>query len=159
MATLQASAFLAPSVFAVPAMAEAAGIAVSQQVVTGVVVDDMGEAVIGATVTVDGGDASMGTLTDINGRFSINAAKGARLRITYVGYKPVVVAAQNGMRVQLQSEEVSLRGVEVVAYGVQKKVTVTGALSSVKGAELTRTPVSSVNNVIAGQLSGVTSVQ
>ena len=46
MATLQASAFLAPSVFAVPAMAEAAGIAVSQQVVTGVVVDDMGEAVI-----------------------------------------------------------------------------------------------------------------
>lgn len=43
MATLQASAFLAPSVFAVPAMAEAAGIAVSQQVVTGVVVDDMGE--------------------------------------------------------------------------------------------------------------------
>ena len=159
MATLQASAFLASSVFAVPAMAEAAGIAVSQQVVTGVVVDDMGEAVIGATVTVDGGDASKGTLTDINGRFSINAAKGARLRITYVGYKPVVVAAQNGMRVQLQSEEVSLRGVEVVAYGVQKKVTVTGALSSVKGAELTRTPVSSVNNVIAGQLSGVTSVQ
>ena len=52
-----------------------------------------------------------------------------------------------------------LAEVEVVAYGVQKKVTVTGALSSVKTDDLVRTPVSSVNNVLAGQLSGVTTVQ
>lgn len=52
-----------------------------------------------------------------------------------------------------------LQGVEVVAYGTQKKVTVTGAISSIKGEDLVRTPVSSINNVLAGQLTGVTTVQ
>jgi anti-anti-sigma factor len=69
------------------------------------------------------------------------------------------VEAKNGMRVVLEEEATMLKGVEIVAYGVQKKVTVTGALSSVKNEDLTRTPVSSVNNVLAGQLSGVTTVQ
>lgn len=130
-----------------------------QRTIGGVVVDDMGEAVIGATVMVDGGNAAQGTVTDFDGKFSVNVTAGTKLRISYVGYKTMVVVAKNGMKVQLQPENVSLQGVEVVAYGVQKKVTVTGALSSVKGDDLTRTPVSSVNNVLAGQLSGVTTVQ
>ena len=61
------------------------------------------------------------------------------------------------MQVVLKEEATSLKAVEVVAYGVQKKVTVTG-LSSVKSEDLVRTPVGNVNNVLGGQLSGVTTV-
>lgn len=129
------------------------------QTITGNIVDETGEPVIGATVVVDGGDAAQGTVSDLDGNFSIKAAAGAKLKITYIGYQTQTIVAKNGMKVQLQPESVSLEGVEVVAYGVQKKVTVTGAISSVKGEDLTRTPVSSVNNVLAGQLTGVTTVQ
>ncbi len=128
-------------------------------VITGTVIDETGETVIGATVIVKGGDASKGTITDFDGNFSIQCKPGTDLVISYVGYESVTVPARNGMRVQLKADAISLQGVEVVAYGVQKKVTVTGALSSIKNDDLVRTPVSSVNNVLAGQLSGVTTVQ
>ena len=128
-------------------------------VIKGQVVDDLGETVIGATVVVIGGNASQGTVTDFDGNFTIKAKPGQKLRITYVGYKPQEVVAKNGMKVTLQPDAVALQGVEVVAYGVQKKVTVTGALSSVKSEDLVRTPVGSVNNILGGQLSGVTTVQ
>ncbi len=128
-------------------------------VVKGVVVDDQGEAIIGASIVVVGAKTTTGTVTDFDGNFTLNVQPGTQLKITYVGYKEQIVKAQNGMKVVLKEESTMLQGVEVVAYGVQKKVTVTGALSSVKAEELTRTPVSSVNNVLAGQLSGVTTVQ
>ncbi len=126
------------------------------QTVTGTVVDDTGEPIIGATVMVDG--TQVGTVTDIDGNFAIKAKPGAKLKISYIGYDTQIVPAKNGMTVELKTNSVVLGGVEVVAYGVQKKVTVTGAISSVKGEELTRTPVSSVNDVLAGQLTGVTTV-
>ncbi len=128
-------------------------------VISGTVLDDTGETVIGATVLIVGGDASQGTITDFDGNFTIKCKPGTKLQISYVGYETMTVSAQNGMRVTLKSDAVALQGVEVVAYGVQKKVTVTGALSSIKNEDLVRTPVSSVNNVLAGQLSGVTTVQ
>ena len=62
----------------------------------------------------------------------------------------MTVAAKKGMNVQLESDCQMLQGVEVVAYGTQKKVTITGAISSVKGEELTKPPVSSVSQVLAG---------
>lgn len=129
-------------------------------VVKGVVVDETGEPVIGATVLIVGGNATQGTVTDFDGNFTLNAKPGTKLKISYIGYEDMQVVAKDGMKVQLKaSGAVNLKAVEVVAYGVQKKVTVTGALSSVKGEDLVRTPVSSVNNVLAGQLSGVTTVQ
>ena len=130
-----------------------------QQTITGTVVDDQGESVIGATVLVAGGDATQGTVTDFDGVFKLNVKPGTKITISYIGYVSQTVEARDGMTIQLKSDAVMLQGVEVVAYGVQKKVTVTGALSSVKGEDLVRTPVSSVNNVLAGQLTGVTTVQ
>ena len=128
--------------------------------VKGTVVDETGEPVIGATVLIVGGSATQGTITDMDGNFAINAKPGAKLKITYIGYDDMIVPAKEGMKVQLKtSGAVNLNAVEVVAYGVQKKVTVTGALSSVKSEDLLRTPVASVNDVLAGQLSGVTTVQ
>ncbi|MBP3757770.1 MAG: TonB-dependent receptor [Prevotella sp.] len=130
-----------------------------QQTITGTVVDDMGEPVIGATVLIEGGNAAQGTITDFDGVFKVNVKPGTKITISYIGYVSQTLAAADGMTVQLKPDAVMLQGVEVVAYGVQKKVTVTGALSSVKGEDLVRTPVSSVNNVLAGQLTGVTTVQ
>ena len=130
-----------------------------QESISGTVVDNTGEAVIGASVIVVGAQTTTGTVTDFDGNFTLKVKPGTQLKITFVGYKEQIVKAANGMKVTLEEESTMLQGVEVVAYGVQKKVTVTGALSSVKAEELTRTPVSSVNNVLAGQLSGVTTVQ
>ena len=135
------------------------GLAQQQEAISGTVVDNAGEAVIGASVIVVGAQTTTGTVTDFDGNFMLKVKPGTQLKISFVGYKEQIVKAVNGMKVTLEEESTMLQGVEVVAYGVQKKVTVTGALSSVKAEELTRTPVSSVNNVLAGQLSGVTTVQ
>ena len=130
-----------------------------QETIKGTVVDQSGEAVIGASVLVVGAKTATGTVTDFDGNFVLKVKSGTQLKISFVGYKDKLVKATNGMKVTLEEESTMLQGVEVVAYGVQKKVTVTGAISSVKSEDLTRTPVSSVNNVLAGQLSGVTTVQ
>lgn len=156
---LVAAALTLTPPFAAPQATWAESLQQTQQVIRGNVVDENGEAVIGATIVVVGGSAAQGTVTDFDGNFSIKAKPGAKLKISYIGYVTKTVTASRDMHVTLKEEATSLQGVEVVAYGVQKKVTVTGALSSVKGDDLLRTPVSSVNNVLAGQLSGVTTVQ
>ena len=126
--------------------------------IKGTVVDDTGEPLIGASVS-SLGKTKAAVVTDIDGNFTIRVTPGEKLSFSYVGYETKEEPAKDGMNVVLTSSSVALQGVEVVAYGVQKKVTVTGAISSVKGDELVKTPVSSVNNVLAGQLSGVTTVQ
>lgn len=130
-----------------------------QNAITGTVIDNHGEPIIGATVVVVGGNAAQGTVTDFNGVFKVNAKTGVRLKISYVGYDAQTIVARNGMKVVLAENSTMLQGVEVVAYGTQKKVSITGALSSVQSDDLVRTPVGSVNNILAGQLSGVTTIQ
>lgn len=126
--------------------------------VTGVVLDNMGEPIIGANVIVHG--QKDGTITDFDGNFSLSVAQGAKLEISFIGYETKIVTAQaTKMQVVLEDNSEMLGEVEVVAYGVQKKVTVTGAISSVKGDELTKTPVGSVSNMLSGQLTGLTTVQ
>lgn len=131
----------------------------AKQTITGTIFDEFGETVIGATVMVVGTSKSQGTVSDFNGNFKLNVAKGTKLKISFLGYDSVTVEAVNGMKVTLKSNTTQLQGVEVVAYGVQKKVTVTGAISSVKAEDLTRTSVSTVSNVLAGQMTGVSSIQ
>ena len=125
--------------------------------IKGTVVDDKGEPVIGANVLVVG--TSVGTITDIDGVFKINAKAGAKLKITFIGYTEQVVVAQNNMRVVLSEDATTLQEVEIVAYGVQKKVTMTGAVASVKTEALTRTSIGSVSNVLGGQMAGLTTIQ
>lgn len=130
------------------------------ELVKGTIVDETGEPIIGATVLVVGGRATQGTVADMDGNFSIKVKPGAKLKISYIGFADQVVPAKNGMKVTMkEGGAVNLNAVEVVAYGVQKKVTMTGAISSVKSEDLVRTSVGSVNNVLGGQLSGVTTVQ
>ena len=100
--------------------------------IKGSVVDENNEPIIGATILALGGKNTQGTVTDFDGNFSINVKPGQKIKITYIGYDEAIVVAKQGMRVQLKvSAGVELQGVEVVAYGVQKKVPVTVAISSV----------------------------
>lgn len=126
--------------------------------VTGQVVDAKGELVIGASIRVHG--SKQGVITDMQGNFRLNAARGSKITISYVGFESQTLTVNgNTVRVTLNEYQNMLNDVQVVAYGTQKKVSVTGAISSIGGDQLTKTPVSSVTNVLAGQLSGVSSVQ
>lgn len=128
-----------------------------QGIIKGTVVDDKGEPVIGANVLVEG--TTVGTITDIDGVFRISAKAGAKLKVSFIGYADQVVVAKNDMKVVMTEDATALQEVEVVAYGVQKKVTMTGAVASVKTEALTRTSIGSVANVLGGQMAGLTTVQ
>lgn len=126
--------------------------------VTGTVVDSRGESVIGANVVVQG--ETTGTITDLDGVFKMSVRPGAKIVISFIGYESKTVVAKKGdLRIVLDDNTQLLDEVEVVAYGAQKKMTVTGAISSLKGDEILRTPTSSVTNVLAGQMTGLTTVQ
>lgn len=125
--------------------------------ITGTVVDSNGEPIIGANVVAVG--STTGTITDIDGIYKINVRPGTKVQISFIGFETKTVAIKNDMRIILVEDATTLNEVEVVAYGVQKKVTMTGAISSIKGEELMKTPIGSVGNLLGGQLTGVTTVQ
>ena len=128
--------------------------------VVGIVTDGNGEPIIGSTVQVKG--ASLGVITDIDGRYTITVSDAnAILAISYIGYQPqeIKVNGRKTIHVHLQEDVQSLEEVTVVAYGVQKKATLTGAISSVGTSALLKSPSGSVANSLAGQLPGVSSMQ
>lgn len=135
--------------------------AFAQQRISGTVKDATGEPVIGAGIIQDGNPTN-GTVTDIDGKFAISAPAGAVFNVSCIGYSDTqftVEARKSNYDIVLSEDTEMLESAEVVAYGTQKKVTVTGAIASVKSEDLTRTPITTVNNVLAGQLSGVTTIQ
>lgn len=98
--------------------------------VNGLVVDSNGEPIIGANVLEKG--TTNGSLTDVDGKFTLNVRQGAVLQISFIGYKTQEVkATSNMMRVVLAEDNEMLDEVVVVGYGSQKKVNVTGAVSTV----------------------------
>lgn len=114
-----------------------------------------GETLIGVSVKVK--DANNGTLTDVKGNFALMVPDDVTLIISYVGYNTIEVPV-NGkttINVKLQSSSKGLNEVVVVGYGVQKKVTVTGSVASVKGEELVKSPAINLSNSIAGRMPGV----
>lgn len=124
------------------------------QTITGTVVDaKTGEPLIGATVMVKG--TSVGNSTDIDGNFSINVVPGSVIIVSYVGYHTFEGKAAQGMRVALNESVSNLDEMIVVGYGVQKKGTLTGSVSSVKGSDLKTSGVANVTNSFAGQIPGV----
>ncbi len=116
--------------------------------IKGSVTSDSGEPLTGVTVKVSGG--GNGTVTDIDGNFSVNAAPGSLLTFTYTGFKPQTVKAQEGMQVVLQSNVNDLNEVVVVGYGTQKKANLTGAVASVNGSVLENRPISNIGQGLQG---------
>ena len=128
--------------------------------VSGVVKDSKGEPIIGATVTVKG--TAGGVLTDIDGRFEIELPdKNAVLVISYLGFNTteVKVAGRKSVNVEMQENVQTLSEVVVVGYGSQKKETLTGAISGIKGDALLKSPNASISNSLAGSIPGISSVQ
>ena len=108
----------------------------AQQALTGNVTDPSGEPIIGATVMEKG--TSNGTITDFDGNFSLKVAPGKTLVVSYVGYLNQEMPAQNGMKVTLKEDALSLNEVVVTGYTSQRKADLTGAVSVVSVSELAK---------------------
>ena len=124
--------------------------------VRGQVVDQNGEALIGATVRLKG--VQSGVVTDFDGNFSIDAPSNGVLLVSYVGYKDREVAVRgraNLNQIELESDALMLDQVVVVGYGVQKKADLTGSVSIVNADELKRTSNSNISTMLEGKVAGV----
>lgn len=128
--------------------------------ITGKITDQAnGQTLIGVSVTIK--NTTTGTVTDADGNFTITAPDDATLVFTYIGYTTIElpVNGQTSLSIKLTAEAQGLNEVIVVGYGVQKKVTVTGAVAAVKGADLEKSPSVNLSNSLAGRLPGLTAVQ
>ena len=126
--------------------------------VTGQVKDSQtGEALPGVNVVEKG--TTNGTVTDATGKYSIGVASDkATIAFSFIGYTSVdmPVAGKNVIDVLLESQLKNLDEIVVIGYGTQKKTSVTGSVSSVKGELVAKTPVPNISNSIAGNVAGVT---
>jgi TonB-linked SusC/RagA family outer membrane protein len=126
--------------------------------ISGRVVDEQGLPIPGASVKVKGGKQTY--ITDANGSFNIkNVSESAVLVVFYIGYEPQEVSAANKMTVELVSSNTGLNEVIVVGYGTQKKGSVTSAVSQVSRKEIASTPGASLQNLLTGKATGLTTLQ
>ncbi len=126
----------------------------AQSAINGTVVSASdGEPIIGATVKVKG--ASQGTVTDANGKFSINVQAGKTLVFSYIGMQSKEVAAKNGMHVSLGEDDTMLDDVIVIAYGTQKKSAFTGSAAVVSSDEIGKVQVTNAVDALKGKAAGV----
>ncbi len=127
--------------------------------IEGIVVDEQGEPIIGASVFIKG--TTFGTSTDLDGHFILNIPPDTELTVSSIGFVDSVikVTKQSKVRIVLKSDAEQLEGVQVIAYGTQSTLTVTGSVSSIRTEELTKVPNASVTNALAGAMPGVSAVQ
>ena len=128
----------------------------AQQItVQGVVKDQTGETVIGASVMEKG--TTNGTITGIDGDFSLNMSPNGTLVVSFVGYKTqeVQVKGQKQLQVVLSEDAEMLDEVVVIGYGTMKKSDLTGAVSSIGNKDIKDSPVSNLGQAIQGKISGV----
>jgi len=129
------------------------GIATAQTQVRGVVVDETGEPVVGATILIKG--TSQGTVTDFDGNFALTVPANARLVVSYVGMVTLEVAATPTMRIVMQLDSELLEEVMVVAFGTAKKSAFTGSAKVVDAEQLSKSQVTSITNALAGSVPGL----
>lgn len=124
----------------------------------GHVIDENGEPVIGATVA-EKSNPKNATITDFDGNFVVNIQAGHTLTVTYIGYQTFEGAAKNGMTINLKPDNKVLDEVVVVGYGVQKKSSVTGAISQVKPEDMENRTIANAQQALQGKTSGVQIIQ
>jgi TonB-linked SusC/RagA family outer membrane protein len=129
------------------------GFAVAQTQVRGTVVDEMGEPVIGASILVKG--TSQGTISDVDGNFTLSAPVDGTLVISYVGYQTQEVPVSASVRVTLVADSEVLDEVMVVAYGTAKKSSFTGSAATMKSESLEKMQVSNLTKSLEGAIAGV----
>lgn len=131
----------------------------STQTITGTISDAFGEPVIGANVTEKG--TVNGTITDLNGNFTLKVSSTSTLVISYIGYLTMDVPVGNEtiFNIQLKEDAQNLEEVVVVGFGTQKKVNLTGSVSSVSASDLANKPVAMTSQAIAGLAPGLSVLQ
>lgn len=129
-------------------------------VVTGTVTDPTGEPLIGVNVVLKD-NPTVGTITDMDGKFSLEAGNSKVFLFSYIGYAPqeVSIVGKNNIQVQLKEDSETLEEVVVVGYGTQKKGSLTGAISSVRSEELTRTTTPTTAGALVGKTPGISARQ
>ncbi len=131
-------------------MSKAKDIAQQSNKITGIIKDQEGEPIIGANITVKG--QSIGTITDIDGRFVLEASANAIIQISYIGYvsQEVNIENQKNLNIILKEDTEMLDEVVVIGYGTMKKKDLTGAVSQVRPAELSNEAPKTVQDVLRG---------
>lgn len=126
-----------------------------QRTVSGVITDASGETIIGATVLVKG--TTQGTVSDIDGAFTLEVTDDAVVAISYIGYLPkeIPVAGRSTLSIVLHEDRQLLEEVVVVGYGVMRKRDLTGSVASVSGETLRDKPLASVGEALQGRAAGV----
>ncbi|AEE48560.1 SusC/RagA family TonB-linked outer membrane protein [Haliscomenobacter hydrossis] len=133
--------------------------AFAQTKISGKVIDKDTGPLIGVSILVK--NTTTGTVTEIDGSFTLNAPDAnATLVFSYTGYatQEIALAGRTNLDISMVTDNLLLNEVVVVGYGTQKKETVTGAVSSVKGSDLVKSPAVNVSNSIAGRMAGVVAV-
>lgn len=122
---------------------------------SGNVTDNSGEPVIGATVTVVGGQGNAGTVTDIDGNFKVQVQSGSKLSISFMGYKTQMVKAAKGLRIVLEEDAKLLNEVVVTGYTTQRKADLTGAISVVSVDEIAKQNENNPIKALQGRVPGM----
>lgn len=129
------------------------GVIIAQTTVTGNVVDDIGDPVVGATILIKG--TAQGTITDIDGNFTLVAPTGGVLVFSYVGMETQEVSVAPSLRVVLQSDVHMLDEVIAVAYGTSTRSTFTGSAAIVNTEAIEKRPITNITSILEGNASGV----
>ncbi len=129
-----------------------------KKTITGTVVDAAGIPIIGANIVEAG--TTNGTVTDVDGNFSLSIGDNATIKVSYIGYLEQTISTEGAtnIRITLREDSKALDELVVVGYGTQKKVNVTGAITAVKTDELSAIATSNLSNTLAGRAPGVTIV-
>ena len=128
------------------------GVAMAQNNVSGIITDEQGEPLIGVTVTEVG--TNNATVTDIDGRYSLNVKNGARLSVSYVGYATQTISA--GQSVQMKEDREVLNEVVVVGYGTMRRKDVTSSITTVKSEDLNKGVFADPASMLQGKVAGLT---
>ena len=121
--------------------------------VTGTVMDDLGEPIIGAAVKVV--DSPVGTVTDIDGKFSLSVKEGSKLTISFIGYISQTITNLNNPKIVLLEDVAKLDEVVVVGYGTQKMKNITGAIETLSTDEIKDLSVGNLGDALSGMMSGL----
>lgn len=142
-------------------LSRVSAVAPDKRMIVGVITDlHTGEIVIGANVVVKG-SATNGTVTDMEGRFSLEVAQGDILVVSYVGYKTkeMVVKKNEIVNIRIEEDAESLEEVVVVGYGTQKKVNLTGSVAALNTKDIEKLKVTQTSQLLAGMVSGINVTQ